>query len=56
MSSLPDTLQVLLTKFASIAWNMALESMVWGLPDHQGSRNSVTLELRGSGVNHLKIS
>ena len=37
MLSSPNTLQVLITGFASIDESMALESMVLGLPDHEGS-------------------
>ena len=33
MLTLPDTLWVILTGFASMAWSMALESVVLGLPD-----------------------
>ena len=33
MSISPDTLQVLLIGFVSLAWSTALESVVLGLPD-----------------------
>ena len=33
MTNLPDTLQVLLAEFASMAWSKILESMILGLPD-----------------------
>ena len=42
MLSSPDTLQMLLTRFTSMAWNTALKSSVLelpDLPDHQCSYN-----------------
>ena len=38
MPSLPDTLQVLLARFVSMAWRTVLDFLVLGLPDIAQSR------------------
>ena len=42
MPSLPDTLRILIVRFATLTWSVDLESMILGLlnlDDHQGSYN-----------------
>ena len=51
MPSLPDTLWVLITGFVSLDWNMALESMVLGLPEFAWL--SRFLQPKWNFLNHL---
>ena len=51
MQTSPDTLWMLLDGFASTAWNMALESLVLGLPNF--ARSSRFLQPKWGFLKHL---